>query len=52
LLKRFGGTTDPYAAERISRACLLRPATGDELRRALALAERAAGVDRSQYASA
>jgi serine/threonine-protein kinase len=52
LLKRFGGTTDPYAAERISRACLLRPATGDELRQAVALAERAAGVDRSQYASA
>jgi serine/threonine-protein kinase len=52
LLKRFGGTTDPYAAERISRACLLKPATGDELRQAVALAERAAGVDRSQYASA
>jgi serine/threonine-protein kinase len=52
LLKRFGGTTDPYVAERISRACLLRPATGDELRQAVALAERAAGVDRSQYASA
>jgi serine/threonine-protein kinase len=52
LLKRFGGTTDPYAAERISRACLLRPVTGDDLRQAVALAERAAGVDRSQYASA
>jgi serine/threonine-protein kinase len=52
LLNRFGGTTDPYAAERISRACLLRPVTGDELRQAVALAERAAGVDRSQYASA
>jgi serine/threonine-protein kinase len=52
LLKRFGDTTDPYAAERISRACLLRPATGDELRQAVTLAERAAGVDRSQYASA
>jgi serine/threonine-protein kinase len=52
LLKRFGATTDPYTAERISRACLLRPVTGDELRQAVALAERAAGVDRSQHASA
>jgi serine/threonine-protein kinase len=52
LLERFGGTTDPYAAERLSRACLLRPATGDELHQAVALAERAAGVDRSKYASA
>jgi serine/threonine-protein kinase len=52
LLNRFGATTDPYVAERTSRACLLRPATGDELCRAVALAERAAAVDQSQYASA
>jgi serine/threonine-protein kinase len=52
LLIRFGATTDPYIAERTSRACLLLPATGNELRQAVALAERAAAVDRSQYASA
>jgi serine/threonine-protein kinase len=41
LLERFGATTDPYAAERISRACLLLPATGDELHKAVAVAARA-----------
>ena len=52
LLSRFGATTDPYIAERTSRACLLLPATGNELREAAALAERAAAVDRLQYGSA
>jgi serine/threonine-protein kinase len=41
LLERFGATTDPYAAERISRTCLLMPATGDELQKAVAVADRA-----------
>jgi serine/threonine-protein kinase len=41
LLERFGATSNPYVAERAGRACLLRPATGDELRQAVALAERA-----------
>jgi tetratricopeptide (TPR) repeat protein len=41
LLKRFGATTNSFVAERTSRACLLMPATGDELRQAAALAERA-----------
>jgi serine/threonine-protein kinase len=41
LLKRFGATTDPYVAERTGRACLLLPATGDELRQAVAVAGRA-----------
>jgi tetratricopeptide (TPR) repeat protein len=41
LLERFGAATNPYIAERTGRACLLRPATGDELRQAVALAERA-----------
>jgi serine/threonine-protein kinase len=41
LLERFGATADPYIAERTSRACLLMPATGDELRQAVALTERA-----------
>jgi serine/threonine-protein kinase len=50
LLARFGEATDPYVAERTGRACLLLPAEGDELRKAAALAERAAGVERSKYA--
>jgi serine/threonine-protein kinase len=41
LLDRFGATTNPYIAERTSRAFLLRPATGDDLRQAAALAGRA-----------
>jgi serine/threonine-protein kinase len=49
LLARFGATTDPTVAERTARACLLRPATGDELRQAVALAERAAAVEPSKY---
>jgi tetratricopeptide (TPR) repeat protein len=41
LVERFGTTTDPYVAERAGRACLLMPATGDELLRFVALAQRA-----------
>jgi serine/threonine-protein kinase len=41
LLDHFGATTDPYIAERVSRACLLVPASGDELRQAASLADRA-----------
>jgi serine/threonine-protein kinase len=41
LLERFGATTNPYIAERTGRACLLRPATRDELLQAVAIAERA-----------
>ncbi len=41
LLERFGNTTDPTIAERTGRACLLLPVTGDELRQAAALADRA-----------
>jgi serine/threonine-protein kinase len=51
LLIRFGATTDPWIAERTSRACLLLPATGNELHQAVALAERATAVDRLQYAA-
>jgi hypothetical protein len=40
LLARFFITDNPYFAERTGRACLLRPATGDELRQAVALARR------------
>jgi serine/threonine-protein kinase len=41
LLTRFGATTNPFEAERTARACLLLPGTDDELRQAVALAERA-----------
>jgi eukaryotic-like serine/threonine-protein kinase len=41
LLKKFGATTNPFHAERTARACLLLPGTDDELRQAVALAERA-----------
>jgi serine/threonine-protein kinase len=41
LLRRFGDTSDPYVAERTSRAVLLAPAPEDQLRAAVALAERA-----------
>ncbi len=41
LLNRFGATTNPFDAERTARACLLLPGTDDELRQAVALAERA-----------
>jgi serine/threonine-protein kinase len=41
LLARFGATTNPFDAERTARACLLMPASGDELRQSVAIAERA-----------
>jgi serine/threonine-protein kinase len=41
LLERFGDTTDPYVAERASRACLLLPGTEKELAQAVAIAGRA-----------
>ena len=44
LLDRFGDTADPSIAERTARACLLLPASGDDLERAAALADRAAAA--------
>jgi serine/threonine-protein kinase len=41
LLRRFGDTDDPNIAEKAARACLLLPATEEELRAAVALADRA-----------
>jgi tetratricopeptide (TPR) repeat protein len=41
LLQRFAKTTSPAMAERTARACLLLPATGEELKQAVALADRA-----------
>jgi serine/threonine-protein kinase len=49
LLAKFGATTDPLVAERIVRACLLRPASEDELRPVAALAERAVAIEPSKY---
>jgi serine/threonine-protein kinase len=40
LLGRFGATPDPFVAERTGRACLLLPASEDELRKAIALIDR------------
>jgi tetratricopeptide (TPR) repeat protein len=45
LLERFGATTNPYHAERTARACLLLPATEDELRQAVALGQRAVALN-------
>ena len=47
LLARFGDATDPIVAERTSRACLLLPWSGEDLRRATALADRAAADTKS-----
>jgi tetratricopeptide (TPR) repeat protein len=41
LLKRFGSSADPRVAERVGRACLLLPASEDELRQATNLIDRA-----------
>jgi tetratricopeptide (TPR) repeat protein len=48
LLAKFGETADFSIAERISRASLVLPASGDELRQAASLAERAASLDRKR----
>jgi tetratricopeptide (TPR) repeat protein len=49
LLARFFSTDNPYFAERTYRACLLLPATGEELRRAADLGRRAAATDPSAH---
>ena len=49
LLSKFATTTDPQVAERTARACLLLPTSGDELREAVSLSERAVAADRSKY---
>jgi serine/threonine-protein kinase len=51
LLERFGATTDPYVAERGGRACLLMPATGDELQRFVAFAQRAVARNSDEQAA-
>ena len=49
LLTRLGDAADPIVAERTSRACLLLPWSGEDLRRATALADRAAADTKSPY---
>jgi serine/threonine-protein kinase len=44
LLDRFGPTNDAFVAERVGRACLLLPASEDELKEASALTERAVAI--------
>jgi serine/threonine-protein kinase len=48
LLRNFGKPAYPTVAERTARACLLMPASGDELLQATALADHAAAVDRDK----
>jgi hypothetical protein len=48
LLDRFANETSPGVAERVSRAYLLRPAEGSELKQAAILAERAAAADHAK----
>jgi serine/threonine-protein kinase len=49
LTARFRDTTDPYVAERVSRACLLLPGSEDEVRQAAGLAERALAAADPKY---
>jgi tetratricopeptide (TPR) repeat protein len=44
LLRRFGASEDPAVAERVGRACVLSPASDDDLRKAVALVDRAAAA--------
>lgn len=48
LLEKFGSTKDPTIAERTGRACLLFPLEGEELTKAVALTELAAGVEKAK----
>ncbi|VTT98861.1 serine threonine protein kinase : Tetratricopeptide repeat protein,protein kinase family protein OS=Singulisphaera acidiphila (strain ATCC BAA-1392 / DSM 18658 / VKM B-2454 / MOB10) GN=Sinac_4434 PE=3 SV=1: Pkinase: TPR_1 [Gemmataceae bacterium] len=48
LLARFGSTDSPQVAERTARACLLLPASDDEMRKTVALADLAAQTDRKK----
>jgi tetratricopeptide (TPR) repeat protein len=48
-LARFADATDPVVAERTSRACLLLPWSGEDLRRASALADRAAADTENRF---
>jgi eukaryotic-like serine/threonine-protein kinase len=47
LLAKFGGSKNSVIAERTSRACLLRPASGEEMRRVVALAGAVGALDKA-----
>ncbi len=47
LLAKFGATNNSVIAERTSRACLLRPASGEELRRVVNLARAVGALDKA-----
>ena len=47
LITKFGETKNSAFAERTSRTCLLRPASGEELHRAVALAGSVAAIDKA-----
>ena len=49
LLARFGLSKDPIVAERTGRACLLLPASEDELRQATALTDRAVAAREQKF---
>ena len=49
LLSHFGASTDPHVAERTARACLLLPASDDELRQATVLIDRALAAREAKY---
>src|SRR5262249_22798467 len=48
VLNRFGTTASPQVAERVARASLLLPASGEELKKAVSLAELAGRGDPKQ----
>jgi serine/threonine-protein kinase len=48
LLNRFAKTTDPQAAERTGRSCLLLPASEEELQEATQLIDRALDSERAK----
>ncbi|MHC5537455.1 hypothetical protein ACYOEI_04390, partial [Singulisphaera rosea] len=48
LLHHFGGTEDPFIAERTARACLLTPVSGDALQKATALIDLALADPKSK----
>ena len=48
LFAKFGATNNLLVAERTSWACLLRPVPGEELRRAVALAESLRAIDKAR----
>ena len=51
LIARFGTSDSPQVAERTARACLLLPMSGEEMSKAVSLADLAAQADRKKFAA-